>query len=172
MPTKRADVPRVLRRGLTLRCPACGLGRVFLGRFETAVSCGFCGWRFERCPGHWIGGNPSGDIDNLAAGTSGVAIATYHRSHITLPNKGANEREGWVILYGVTNDAPGVVLPIGGGGGPVPVGPWGPYLQRAARAAALGSLATGMRGAAEVARVAAADAVDAAKQVQAQVGKG
>ncbi|MCU1656046.1 MAG: hypothetical protein JWO57_702 [Pseudonocardiales bacterium] len=120
----------------------------------------------------WIGGSASGAEDTLGAGTSGVAIATYHRSHLTLPNKGVTEREGWIILYGVTNDAPGVVIPIGGGGGPVPVGPWGPYLQRAVRAAAVGSLATGMRGSAEVGRIAAADAMAAAKQIEEQVAKG
>jgi uncharacterized protein (DUF983 family) len=71
MPTKRADVPRVLRRGLAARCPSCGLGRVFAAGFETARSCGFCGWRFERCPGHWIGGN---EINLLATFPFGIFV--------------------------------------------------------------------------------------------------
>ncbi|MDT4909547.1 MAG: hypothetical protein QOI69_2788 [Pseudonocardiales bacterium] len=116
----------------------------------------------------WIGGSPSGDHDTLAAGTSGVAIATYHRHQIQLPN-GQVPREGVVILYGVIQDGGGAIIHLGGRGGPVPVGPWGPFMERAFRAATVGSLSHGMRGGAEVARIAAADAMDAVKQLGAAI---
>lgn len=68
----------VLARGLRGRCPACGRGRVFRGRAgaeapgvaSSAPDCDACGWRFERCAGHWVGGN---EINLLAAFTAGVA---------------------------------------------------------------------------------------------------
>jgi uncharacterized protein (DUF983 family) len=47
----------VLLRGLRARCPACGVGAVFVRAFAMAGSCGGCGFTFERGPGHWVGGN-------------------------------------------------------------------------------------------------------------------
>jgi hypothetical protein len=116
----------------------------------------------------WIGANPSGDHDTLAAGTIGVAIATYHKQQIQLPNVDL-PRAGVIILYGVIQDGGGAILHLGGHGGPVPVGPWGPFMERAARAAAVGSLSHGLRGAAEVAKIAAADAMEAVKQLGAAI---
>ncbi|PZS24864.1 MAG: hypothetical protein DLM58_23820 [Pseudonocardiales bacterium] len=116
---------------------------------------------------HWIGGNPSGDHDTLGAGTSGVAIATYHRHQIQLP-KTHVPSEGVIILFGVIQDGGGAVLPLGGGG-PVPVGPWGPFAQAVSRAISVGSLSHGMRGAEEVAKIAANEAMEAAKQLGAAI---
>jgi len=113
---------------------------------------------------HWIGGSASGDHDVLAAGTSGVAIASYHRQQITLP-KTHVPSEGVIILYGVIQDGGGAILKLGGHGGPVPVGPWGPFAEVIGRAVAVGSLSHGMRGGNKIARIAVADVMDAAKRL-------
>ena len=119
---------------------------------------------------HWIGGHPSsGDDDDLLAGENGVAIATYHRSDIPLPVKGG-ELEGWLILYGIINDAGGLQIPLGGGG-PVPVGPWGPFLQRITRAALVGSMAHQMHASAEIGRIAATEVLQAAQQLHEQIAE-
>jgi hypothetical protein len=118
---------------------------------------------------HWIGdGNASGTTDALAAGTSGVAIATYHRQNITLPNPGQAPREGWVLLGGIAVDGGGWEYPIGHPGGGGPVGPWGPYLQRVARAAFMTQLATSA-SLAEVQKLALNDIATATKQLQGQI---
>jgi hypothetical protein len=118
---------------------------------------------------HWIGGNPSGPTDTLAAGTSGVAIATYHRNNIVFTPPNVNAQQGVIILYGIINDANGVALI---GGHPVPVNPgWGSYLGRVNRAAGMSSLAQGTRAAAEVEKLAIAEVLEATKQLQAQVAE-
>jgi hypothetical protein len=43
---------------------------VFVRGVESARECDVCGWRFERCLGHWIGGN---EINVLATFSAGVA---------------------------------------------------------------------------------------------------
>jgi hypothetical protein len=120
---------------------------------------------------HWIGGSPSGTTDTLAAGTSGVAIATYHKQHIQLPNVGSHEQEGQVILGGIAVDGGGYAYPIGHPGSGGPVGPWGPFVQRVARAAFLSSLASSMGSLAEVEKLALNEIAAATKQLQAQVAK-
>ncbi len=119
---------------------------------------------------HWIGGSPSGTTDTLAAGTSGIAIATYHKQSIQLPNRGVHESEGLVILGGIAVDGGGYAYPIGHPGGGGPVGPWGPYVQRVARAAFMSSLAS-THALAEVQTLALAEIAEATKQLQAQIGK-
>lgn len=123
---------------------------------------------------HWIGGSAANEVDSLAAGSSGFAIATYHREDVVIPNVdvNVNEREGWIILYGVVNDAPGAGIHIGGSGGPVPIDPgWGSYLTRVGKAAVVGSLGARMHGAAEIARIALAEVNAAAKDLNAHLGK-
>ena len=46
---------RVLGRGLRLRCPRCGVGRVFDGVYRVAPRCPACGLVFEREPGYFVG---------------------------------------------------------------------------------------------------------------------
>lgn len=46
---------RLLARGLTLGCPACGARRQFTWWVRMAETCHRCGLRFERIEGHWIG---------------------------------------------------------------------------------------------------------------------
>lgn len=45
----------VLWRGLRLRCPVCGRGKLFRGWFAMHGSCGECGLVFQREPGYWLG---------------------------------------------------------------------------------------------------------------------
>ena len=70
MPRTSPSVTRVLLRGLASRCPACGVGRVFVRGVESARSCDVCLWRIERCFGHWVGGN---EINALVTFTAGIA---------------------------------------------------------------------------------------------------
>ncbi len=44
-----------LVRGLLLRCPNCGRGRLFRRGFTMYTKCTVCGWRFEREEGYWTG---------------------------------------------------------------------------------------------------------------------
>ena len=45
----------MLWRGLRLRCPNCGRGRLFRGGYKMYEHCPVCGWRFEREEGYWTG---------------------------------------------------------------------------------------------------------------------
>lgn len=122
---------------------------------------------------HWIGGAPTNDVDEIAAGSSGIAIATYHRPEpFDVPKVDVHAQEGWIILYGVTNDGRGAGIHIGGSGGPVPIDPgWGTYLERVGRAATVGSLGARMRGGAEVTKVALAEVNAAATDLGANLAK-
>jgi uncharacterized protein (DUF983 family) len=42
-------------RGLRLRCPRCGVGKLFQHGYTMYESCGACGWVFEREEGYWTG---------------------------------------------------------------------------------------------------------------------
>jgi hypothetical protein len=119
---------------------------------------------------HWIGGHPSDEVDALNQKESGYAIATYHNQHVPVPKPGISAAAAWLILFGIINDAPGLQIPLGGGG-PVPVGPWGPYLQRVARAAGVASLGGGMRGSAEIAKLALAEVEGATKELGAALNR-
>lgn len=45
----------VLIRGLLLRCPNCGKGKLFRRFFTMYDRCQVCGWRYEREEGYWTG---------------------------------------------------------------------------------------------------------------------
>ncbi|HEV8190675.1 MAG TPA: DUF983 domain-containing protein [Ktedonobacterales bacterium] len=45
----------MLWRGLRLRCPKCGRGRLFRRGYTMYERCQVCGWRFEREEGYWTG---------------------------------------------------------------------------------------------------------------------
>jgi hypothetical protein len=120
---------------------------------------------------HWIGGTPTTDVDQIAAGSTGIAIATYRRPEpLRIPKLGDKYMEAVYILYGIINDAPGLVwVP---GHGPHPVDPgWGTYLERVGRAATVSSLGAGMRGGAEITKVALAEVAAATKELDAQLAK-
>jgi uncharacterized protein (DUF983 family) len=46
---------QALLRGLRLRCPVCGGGRLFKTYFAMNESCSSCGVRFAREHGQWVG---------------------------------------------------------------------------------------------------------------------
>ncbi|MEK6711412.1 MAG: DUF983 domain-containing protein [Nitrospinota bacterium] len=48
-------LPRALRTGLRLRCPACRQGPLFTGRFRMHPACPRCGYVIEREPGYFVG---------------------------------------------------------------------------------------------------------------------
>jgi uncharacterized protein (DUF983 family) len=48
-------VGRVVARGLRLRCPRCGGGRVFDGPFRMRARCAACGLTYEREAGYFVG---------------------------------------------------------------------------------------------------------------------
>ena len=49
------EILDILGRGIKLRCPCCGHGRLFKTAFRTHDHCSACGERFEREPGQWFG---------------------------------------------------------------------------------------------------------------------
>jgi len=54
---------KVIWRGLRLRCPVCGQGRLFRSYFVMHERCSFCGVGFAREHGQWVG---SLDINTFA----------------------------------------------------------------------------------------------------------
>jgi uncharacterized protein (DUF983 family) len=54
MDTGRAR--RVLLWGLKLRCPACGLGRLYRSPFRMNSQCEYCDLVYEREQGYFVGG--------------------------------------------------------------------------------------------------------------------
>ena len=91
----------------------------------------------------WIGIPAIDKTATAAEGTSGFAIASYRKAEFHLPSVDVG-REGWLIFGGIAVDGGGFVIPIGGGHGGGPVGPWGPFIDRVVRAYATGVLASGM----------------------------
>jgi uncharacterized protein (DUF983 family) len=57
MPFERAfrRAALALGRGLRLRCPRCGEGTLFTGWMTMPARCAFCGLRFERAQGYFVG---------------------------------------------------------------------------------------------------------------------
>jgi uncharacterized protein (DUF983 family) len=49
------EILDIFGRGLKLRCPCCGHGRLFRTAFRTYGHCSACGERFEREPGQSFG---------------------------------------------------------------------------------------------------------------------
>jgi uncharacterized protein (DUF983 family) len=50
-----ARTRRIVGRGLRLRCPRCGQGRLFEGPFRMGARCPVCGLVFEREAGYFVG---------------------------------------------------------------------------------------------------------------------
>jgi len=118
----------------------------------------------------WIGGMPTADIDDLAAKSSGYAIATYHRRSVPIPKVDDRYAQFVQILWGIVNDAPGAVL---GPNGPIPIDPgWGSLLERVARAAVLASAGAHVKGSAEVRRIALNEVQAAVKELGAALERG
>ena len=45
----------LLARALCLRCPRCGLGKLFVKWLRMFPDCANCGLRYERAPGYFLG---------------------------------------------------------------------------------------------------------------------
>ncbi len=55
VPLREPGVVTVLRRALALRCPRCGMGRLFAGWLAMRAACDSCGLRYEREQGYFVG---------------------------------------------------------------------------------------------------------------------
>lgn len=66
------SVSTMLRRGLTIACPACGSRRLFRRWVSMVDDCPRCGLHFERIEGHWIGAVGINTI--LSFGTLAVTL--------------------------------------------------------------------------------------------------
>jgi uncharacterized protein (DUF983 family) len=51
----KPSLPTVLLRGVRLRCPRCGEGKLFRGWFSMYPNCSGCGLKFQREPGYFLG---------------------------------------------------------------------------------------------------------------------
>src|SRR5262245_28155766 len=89
---------RVMLRGLRARCPACGIGRAFDGGVRSAARCPACGWLFERCPGHWIGGN---EINVIATFTTGVVAWIVAALFLGIGTPAAVVATAVTVVFGV-----------------------------------------------------------------------
>src|SRR5260221_7036099 len=71
---------KVLMRGLFLRCPNCGKGKMFHGLFHMEETCPNCGVRYERLRGESIGGMfiNLGAAEFLSVGGYFLTQALFH----------------------------------------------------------------------------------------------
>lgn len=119
---------------------------------------------------HWIGGMPTADIDDLAAKSSGYAIATYHAQHLRIPRLDDRYAEFVKILWGIINDGPGAIL---GPHGPIPIDPgWGALLVRIFQAATVAGAGAHMKAAPELRRIAINELNVAVKEFSARLERG
>ena len=80
------EILDILGRGMKLRCPCCGHGRLFKTTFRTHDRCSACDERFEREPGQWFG------AIYINLGLSGMLAATGYFitdtfSALTMPQR-------------------------------------------------------------------------------------
>jgi uncharacterized protein (DUF983 family) len=54
-PQPRPTIETLLGRGLRLKCPRCGEGRLFEGWMQMPERCSGCGLKYERAPGYFLG---------------------------------------------------------------------------------------------------------------------
>jgi uncharacterized protein (DUF983 family) len=52
---RRPKLLKTLLRGLRLRCPVCGRGRLFNGWLRMRENCENCGLKLDRGPGYYLG---------------------------------------------------------------------------------------------------------------------
>lgn len=117
------------------------------------------------------GTSAAGDLLTAPAGSEGLAIATYRHTAVQPPKRGPEQ--GWIILFGITNDGSGIQIPIGGGP-PVPIGPWGPLVARMLAAMGVygGASSLSKEGAARIQEVAAAEIAEVAQEIARAAQKG
>ncbi len=71
----------VLLRGLRLRCPVCGKGKLFRTYFRMHDACSCCGVRFAREHGQWVG---SLDINTFVV-AFGLSLASIFAPDWPIP---------------------------------------------------------------------------------------
>lgn len=69
-------VKRVMSRGLRLRCPLCGQGKLFRTFFRMHRTCRVCGLKFERDLGYFVGGLELHWISTYVLGVAGYFMAS------------------------------------------------------------------------------------------------
>jgi uncharacterized protein (DUF983 family) len=94
-----AQARRLLVRGLKLRCPACGLGRLYRSFFHMDEDCYYCGLKFVREQGYFVGAI----YINIAA-TEFFIFITYFVFVLTLH---AADQAAYTMLFALA-----LVLPI------------------------------------------------------------
>ncbi len=101
------SVPKLLFRGATRACPACGNRRRIFSRWvHMADDCPRCGLHFERQPGHFIGGIT---INTVVTFTLCVAsLAAW----IVLSWPDPRARVGLALVFPVGIVAPAFFYPI------------------------------------------------------------
>ena len=77
-----------LGRAMRLRCPACGIGRMFRGWFSMNRRCDHCGLWFEPEPGFYLG-----SIFVNYAVTATIASAGY-----LIPMAWLGRAPGWLVI--------------------------------------------------------------------------
>lgn len=90
---RRGDTRRALARGARMRCPACGLGRLFAGRWTMQRTCPYCRVRFERADGESLGAAVLNTGLTVTLGLVGFFLTT---SRSVLPD--ALELALWVAV--------------------------------------------------------------------------
>ncbi|HET6954101.1 MAG TPA: DUF983 domain-containing protein [Acidimicrobiales bacterium] len=74
---------RLIRRGLTRRCPLCGGGHLFRRWFSIVDRCPRCRFPLERIEGHWIGALGMNTIVSFGA----VLVAVVVTFALTYPDE-------------------------------------------------------------------------------------
>lgn len=72
---------QALRRGVSLRCPACGRGQLFRNLFQMHSECADCRFSLERPPGYFLGSTYI-NYAATAATTTGVYVVLLFGYHI------------------------------------------------------------------------------------------
>jgi uncharacterized protein (DUF983 family) len=89
----------ILLRGLKLRCPACGIGRLYRSLFHMNKHCSWCGLVYAREQGYFIGA-----IYVNVIFTEGLIFLTYLAMLMILP---AADRKVFIVLFALA-----VILPL------------------------------------------------------------
>ena len=78
MPKEKPPFPKVLGRGLRLRCPVCGEGKLFASWFKMHKECPGCELKYERASGYFLG-----SIYVNYGVTTLIIVAIYFATFIT-----------------------------------------------------------------------------------------
>ena len=77
---------QIFAKGLRLRCPRCGEGRMFTGMFKMRSECGSCSFKFEREAGYFVGAMYINYGMTVFIAFAGYFASDYFTSISFLPN--------------------------------------------------------------------------------------